>query len=112
MGFCRGVYGCPSDCCLVSFASDNLIFNPQVKGGGGRNGGAGGRLAVSFIDYFFIGNFYSDGGLGTGENGAAGTVYTKDNSTENGQKTLRIYNREGEGVSLMLEISVNLSRNM
>ena len=72
---------------------------PQVKGGSGRNGGAGGRLAISFIDNFFAGNYYSDGGLGNGgENGAAGTVYTKDNSTTDGQKTLRIYNREGDGV--------------
>lgn len=71
----------------------------QVKGGAGRNGGAGGRLAVSYMDNLFAGNYYSDGGVGNGgESAAAGTVYTKDNSTAEGQKTLRIYNRKGEGV--------------
>ena len=72
-----------------------------MKGGSGRNGGAGGRLAISYMDNFFAGNYYSDGGVGSGgESGAAGTVYTKDNSTADGQKTLRIYNREGPGVGL------------
>ena len=71
----------------------------QVKGGSGRNGGAGGRLAISYLDNLFIGNYYSDGGLGNGgESGAAGTVYTKDNSSADGEKTLRIYNRDGGGV--------------
>ena len=71
----------------------------QVKGGKGRNGGSGGRLAISsFIDFADV-DFFSDGGVGNGgEGGAAGTVYTKDNSTADGQKTLRIYNRKGEGV--------------
>ena len=71
----------------------------QVKGGSGRNGGSGGRLAISYLDNLFAGNYYSDGGLGNGgESGAAGTVYTKDNSTADGAKTLRIYNRNGGGV--------------
>ena len=72
----------------------------QVKGGSGRNGGGGGHLAISYMDNFFAGKYYSDGGVGNGgEYGAAGTVYTKDNSTADGQKTLRIYNRKGQGVS-------------
>ena len=55
------------------------------------------------MDNFFAGNYYSDGGVGSGgESGAAGTVYTKDNSTADGQKTLRIYNREGPGVGLFI----------
>ena len=79
-----------------------------MKGGDGRNGGAGGRLAISYMDNFFAGNYYSDGGVGSGgESGAAGTVYTKDNSTADGQKTLRIYNREGPGVGFSWEIAVN-----
>ena len=57
---------------------------------------------------------YSDGGLGSGgENGAAGTVYTKDNSTADAQKTLKIYNRKGEGVrNIILAVqSSSLSRS-
>ena len=75
----------------------------QVKGGSGRNGGAGGRLAISYIYNFFAGKYYSNGGVGNGgEYGAAGTVYTKDNSSADGEKMLRIYNRKGAGVRIIL----------
>jgi len=69
-----------------------------VKGGSGRNGGAGGRFGISYGYSNYIGEYYSDGGVANGgENGAAGTVFTKDTGT-NGLKTVKIYNREGDGV--------------
>ncbi|KAL4226615.1 hypothetical protein ACF0H5_014598 [Mactra antiquata] len=70
----------------------------EVKGGNSDwNGGAGGRFGIAYGYINFIGEYYSDGGEGTnGENGAAGTVFTKDTGV-NGTKTLRIYNREGDG---------------
>jgi len=69
-----------------------------VKGGSGYNGGAGGRLSTIYGYSNFVGTFRSDGGEGTGgENGAAGTVFTKDTAA-GGQKRLRIYNRKGAGV--------------
>lgn len=74
----------------------------QVKGGSGRNGGAGGRFGIEYGYINFIGEYYSDGGEGNGgESAAAGTVFTKDTGV-NGTKTLKIYNREGEGVSLVI----------
>jgi hypothetical protein len=70
----------------------------KVKGGTGRNGGAGGRFGVAYGYLNFVGEYVSNGGEGTGgENGAAGTVFTKDTGV-NGTKTLRIYNRKGDGV--------------
>ncbi|WAR26294.1 hypothetical protein MAR_011998 [Mya arenaria] len=69
----------------------------EVKGGSGYNGGAGGRMSTKYGYSNFIGSFFSDGGEASGgENGAAGTVFTKDTSTD-GKKTLKVYNREGEG---------------
>jgi len=62
----------------------------------------------------FIGTFHSDGGEATGgENGAAGTVFTKDTAV-NGKKTLKIYNREGEGVTCVIHLFVfsNFAENL
>lgn len=76
------------------------MYFMQVKGGSGRNGGAGGRLGISYGFINYIGEYYSDGGVGSGgENGAAGTVFTKDTGP-NGLKKVKIYNREGDGVSM------------
>lgn len=77
-----------------------------MKGGSGRNGGAGGRFAIVYGFINFIGEYYSDGGVGNGgENAAAGTVFTKDTGA-NGTKILKIYNREGEGVSANTDFSM------
>ncbi|KAK3576663.1 hypothetical protein CHS0354_004948 [Potamilus streckersoni] len=71
----------------------------QVTGGSGRNGGAGGRLAVEYKIKHFIGDLKSEGGQGLkGENGAAGTIFTKDHGS-GGTKTLMIYNMRGKGQS-------------
>lgn len=71
----------------------------QVKGGSGRNGGAGGRLGIAYDYINYVGSYFSNGGVGSGgENGAAGTVFTKD-TVPGGKKRLRIYNRKGDGVS-------------
>lgn len=69
-----------------------------MKGGSGRNGGSGGRMGITYDYINYAGSYFSNGGVGYGgENGAAGTVFTKD-SAPGGKKTVKVYNRKGDGV--------------
>lgn len=71
----------------------------QAVGGDGANGGAGGRIAGKANLIQFVGRFETQGGAATeGEAGAAGTMLLTNNFQDD-LKTLRIYNREGAGVS-------------
>ena len=73
-----------------------MVF--QAKGGGGRNGGSGGRVAGQASLIQFVGDYETQGGAGVGgEVGAAGTMLLTDDYL-GGHRTLRIYNQQGQGV--------------
>ncbi len=98
---------------FTSFFTFNLLLGLylcnrflQVKGGAGRCGGAGGRLAVYYNRTYFIGSFLSEGGTGSREAGASGTVFVKDVAQD--RRTLRVYNRKANGVSVKLDLQICL----
>ena len=78
-----------------------------VNGGSGTAGGAGGRMAFYYDVLNYIGEYNAFGGgftygtvddvLITGQGGAAGTVYRKDQSTD-GLKTVSVYSSEDNNV--------------
>ena len=76
----------------------NSLLYIQIIGGSGRNGGSGGRLAIIYSSYAYIGDLKSLGGSANGgEIGAAGTVYLRKIGSSPETK-LQVYNQQGKGV--------------
>ena len=81
----------------------------EVNGGAGTSGGGGGRMAFFYDTLNYIGEYNAYGGdftygtvdgvSVTGQGGAAGTVYRKDQS-EDGLKTVSVYSSEDNSVRL------------
>ena len=64
-------------------------YSHATRGGGG---GSGGRIALYYDEGFFDGVLQAAGGLGTVENGAAGTVYVEQGSNSSALRSLLIDN--------------------
>ena len=91
-----------------------------VNGGSGTSGGAGGRMAFYYDLLNYIGEYNAFGGdftygevddvMITGQGGAAGTVYRKDQA-EDGLKTVSVYSSEENSVSFDFTVFL-LANNM
>ena len=90
----------------------------EVNGGHGTSGGGGGRMAFFYNILNYIGEYNAYGGeftygyvnnvLVTGQGGAAGTVYRKDQSDE-GLKTVSVYSSSDNNVSVVTSCNMMTS---